>query len=190
MKHGVFALLRHLAQAVPNRAILGEAGVLQALVASEIFDQKSDIAEIVQMSAIGCSKHLCNNNSKVSNIFVCHLPNLCLVENSIILALPSDAPEAATSGLNQILELVRRSDSVHVKSEGTRVLVNVIKSLFSSAGDPNESRRQLARSAVSTSLSAVSLAGLLNRSKKFPVLINEAVLALLLLALQRDNGKE
>ena len=88
------------------------------------------------------------------------------------------------------MELVRRSDSVHVKSEGTRVLVNVIKSVFSSAGDPTESRRQAARRTVSTPLSAMALAGLLNRSKKFPVLINEAVLALLLLALQRDNGEQ
>ena len=67
VKHGIFALLRHLAQAVPNRTILGEAGALGALAASEIFDRKSDIAEIVQMSAIGCSKHLCNNNSKDFN---------------------------------------------------------------------------------------------------------------------------
>ena len=64
VKHGIIGLLKHLSQAIPNRPLLGEAGVLQCLRQSEVFGEKADIAEIVQMSAIGLSKHMCTGNCK------------------------------------------------------------------------------------------------------------------------------
>ena len=62
VKHGVTGLLRHLAYHTPARAPLGEAGTIERLVASNIFKDTSDIADIVQLSAIGIVKNLCNGN--------------------------------------------------------------------------------------------------------------------------------
>jgi hypothetical protein len=62
VKHGVIGLLKNLSQSPGNRSILGKAGVITKLVESQIWEEKSDIAEIVQVSAIGTAKHICNGN--------------------------------------------------------------------------------------------------------------------------------
>lgn len=62
VKHGVVGLLKHLAQSQNNRALLGEAGVIQKLASSQVWGEKADIAELVQVSAIGVAKHMCNGN--------------------------------------------------------------------------------------------------------------------------------
>lgn len=62
VKHGILALLKHLAQGPSNRSVLGQDGVITGLVSCRIFDERADIADVVQMSAIGVAKHLCTNN--------------------------------------------------------------------------------------------------------------------------------
>lgn len=69
LKHGVLGLLKHIASfsklspLVP--ATLGSVNIVPVIVASGILDEKSDVmAEIVQLSAIGVTKHLCNANCK------------------------------------------------------------------------------------------------------------------------------
>jgi len=67
LKHGVLGLLKHLAQySKINPAIstaLGEVNVLQKISASGIWDEKSDaMANVIQLSAIGVAKHLCNGS--------------------------------------------------------------------------------------------------------------------------------
>ena len=54
--------MKHLAQPPSNRPLLGEIGVIQALVSSGIFEKEHNLAEIVQLSAIGVIKHLCTSN--------------------------------------------------------------------------------------------------------------------------------
>lgn len=110
------------------------------------------------------------------------------MENSIAITLPT-GDDPSSSVLATILALVRRSDSIVVKSEGTRVLVNAIKSLCSTAGNIKDPSRQTAIRAVTNATSAKLLARLFGRSGKFPVLINESTMALFLLAHQRDGGK-
>ncbi|KAL5511837.1 hypothetical protein ACEPAH_5055 [Sanghuangporus vaninii] len=174
VKHGVIGLLKHLAQSPSIRGILGDAQVLRALRTCEVFSDKADVAEPVQMSAINLAKHLCTNN----------------VTNSIACVLDKNNEDLSTSCLNQVLALSRRSDAVHVKSEGARVLVNVIKSLCSSSGDLRDSRRQEAIKSVTNSESATILAQLLGRSthsSKHVILLNESIFSMCLLALQ-SNG--
>lgn len=108
--------------------------------------------------------------------------------NSVICALDTDDDQLATSCLNQILALSGRSDSIPVKSEGARVLVNVIKSLCSSSGDLHERRRQVAIKAVANAEAATTLARLLGRSKKHIILLNESIVSMCLLALQPGGG--
>lgn len=71
LKHGVIGLLKHLSQAsvqsVSNRTALGNAGVIERIVVSGVWDDRSDVmADIVQVNAIGVVKHLCNNSSEHS----------------------------------------------------------------------------------------------------------------------------
>lgn len=64
VKHGVVGLLKHLAVPKSNRAVLGEAGILHKLAASEIWTDKHDSVEIVQVATIGVAKHMCNANGE------------------------------------------------------------------------------------------------------------------------------
>lgn len=70
LKHGVLGFLKHLAQPTPNKNVLGDAGVLEALATSNVWDRESDRAEAVQASAIGIAKHLCLNNGPCPYLFL------------------------------------------------------------------------------------------------------------------------
>ena len=67
LKHGALGLLKHLSQSTANRTVLGEAGILDKLVKSQVWSDKTDMAETVQLSAIGSAKHLCTGNG----VFAC-----------------------------------------------------------------------------------------------------------------------
>ncbi|KAI0256929.1 hypothetical protein BJV78DRAFT_1168039 [Lactifluus subvellereus] len=146
VKHGIIGLLKHLAYAAPARASLGEAGIVKRLADSKIFQPAADMAEMVQVNAIGVTKHLCSGNAK----------------NCYDLTLPSDGRNAESTGLHQILTLVKRSDLTAVKSEGTRVFVN--------------EQRKAAMTIISSPPVALALAQLVRRSKRYPILINEGSL--------------
>lgn len=136
--------------------------------------------------------------------------NLLPVEHTFSLVLPSENKESTRpTGLSQILALVKRSDSVPVKSEGTRVVVNVIKSLWANGpvnvdtADPalsngklnkedveeRQQRKQAAMQTVLTPECAFALASLVARSGKYPLLVNEGVVALSLLSTHNAGGK-
>ncbi|KAF5391423.1 hypothetical protein D9757_001930 [Collybiopsis confluens] len=192
VKHGVLGLLKHMAQALPPGSELhdamGRAGLVRCICDSGVWDELTDgMAEVLQVSAIGVVKHMCNAN----------------VENAYRLVLPpEDEVPVPPSGLSQILALVKRANAVTVKSEGTRVLVNVVKSLWSSdiIGSPintatssiangtvedsaeKERKKQLCIKAVLTPQCATTLANLVGRSAQFPLLVNEGVVALTLLS--------
>ncbi|CDO70798.1 hypothetical protein BN946_scf184798.g114 [Trametes cinnabarina] len=172
VKHGVIGLLKHLAQSPGNRAALGQAGIIQKLASSQVWGEKTDMVEIVQVAAIGVAKHMCNGD--IDNTF------------ALILAPDSGSP------LQRILELVRRSDSIAVKSEGTRVLVNAVKTLWST--DPKTldeekvKKREAAMKAVVTEQCVSALARLIGRSKRYPTLINEGMVALSLVSTHPSGG--
>lgn len=63
VKHGVIGLLKHISQTPANRPVLGHGRILEALRTSQVFSERSDISEVVQMSAINLTKHMCTNNS-------------------------------------------------------------------------------------------------------------------------------
>jgi hypothetical protein len=64
VKHGVIGLLKHLAYAAPARLALSDAGVVKRLVDSNVFQPTADMAEMVQVNAIGVIKHLCGGNGE------------------------------------------------------------------------------------------------------------------------------
>jgi hypothetical protein len=111
-----------------------------------------------------------------------------LVENCLSTVLKEESQRSEKSALEQIMELVRRADTVTIKSEGTRVLANVIKTLFADPSSTDLSRKA-ARKEIVAPESANALAALIGRSKKYPMLINEAVLALSFLTTHERGGE-
>ncbi|KAF5357793.1 hypothetical protein D9756_001613 [Leucocoprinus leucothites] len=183
VKHAVLGFLKNLAQSASLSPViskaLGDSGVVRQLRESGIWDERSDrMADVVQLNAIGVVKHLCSVD----------------VEHTFALTIPTFS-SSASSGLEQILALVKRTDSIPVKSEGTRVLVNVIRSLW--AVEPSnqplsqerQRNREIATQLVLTQDSADALATLLACSGRYPVLINESILALTLLSMHSDGGQ-
>lgn len=206
LKHGVIGLLKHLSQSsvqsVSNRTALSNAGIIDRIVASGVWDDRSDVmADIVQVNAIGVVKHLCNNSSRFSlllQLFLFLTIHSTQVDNSFAVILPSDSAAAPASGLSQLLVLIKRSDTVAIKSEGTRVIVNLIKSLWSSdstierdaaENQTRQQRRERAIQALVIMPCVDALAALIGRSAKYPILINEAIVALSLLSTHRDGSK-
>ncbi|KAJ7740657.1 hypothetical protein DFH07DRAFT_838644 [Mycena maculata] len=200
VKHGVIGLLKHLAQSCAQSAVIHDAllkaEVVRRVSRSGVWDVKTDeMADIVQVSAIGIVKYMCNAN----------------VENTFALVLPTPGEDPALpTGLAQILALVKRTKSTPVRSEGTRVLVNVIKSLWSN--DPsaspanaaitgtlqgmnsadaladNQRKRHESMQTVLTPECALALASLVGRSAKYPLLVNEGIVALSLMSTIEAGG--
>lgn len=142
-----------------------------------------------------------------------HFLTICRqVENTFALVLPSAGEESNhPTGLSLIMALVKRTKSTPVRSEGTRVLVNVIKSLWSNdpAASPanaamtatlqginssdvlveNQRKRHESMQTVLTPECAFALASLVGRSAKYPLLVNEGVVALSLMSTIKAGGK-
>ena len=62
VKHGAVGLLKNLAQVKENRSILGQADIIRKLASSGLFGDKVDMLEMVQVYAIGITKHMCNGD--------------------------------------------------------------------------------------------------------------------------------
>jgi len=95
------------------------------------------------------------------------------------------------SGLEQIIALVGRSDSIVVKSEGTRVIGYVVKSLWRAVEQCSPEEMELMRAAmtkVASTPAIQALAEMLARNRKHVILLNESILALTLLSGQSVAG--
>lgn len=117
--------------------------------------------------------------------------HLCIVDQTSALVLP-DVGEEST-GFSQILALIKRSDSIPIKSEGSRVVVNVVKSLWLLERDKDPSvdsqkKRDKATSYLLTPECAGILAALIARSNRYPILVNEGLVAATLLSTHKRGG--
>jgi hypothetical protein len=116
------------------------------------------------------------------------------------------APIASSTPIDRILALVSRTDDVRLRSEATRVLVNIVRSLFStkslgmaelaaaspitptlhsssgSSLDTEEVMKRRGRPRVARREVAVALSEMVRLSERYPLLINEAIVGLTLLA--------
>lgn len=66
--NGAVGLLKNLSQPAANRDVLGQAGVIEALASSRVWEDKNDMAELVQGFAIGVAKHLSNANCEYDTL--------------------------------------------------------------------------------------------------------------------------
>ena len=113
------------------------------------------------------------------------------MDHTFALVLPSDKDRP--TGLSQILALIKRSDSVSIKSEGSRVLVNVVKTIWFSERVPDaleekKKKREQCISILLTEECATILTDLIARSNKYPILVNEGIVAISLLATHKLGG--
>ncbi|GAA6003046.1 hypothetical protein JCM10207_001961 [Rhodosporidiobolus poonsookiae] len=194
---GVVSLLRHLAIPLRNRQVVGETGVVPTVAL--LLRKELDIVGPLQLSAIGLLKHLTATN----------------IANSLeVLGLPppADDPDApapsSTLPLEHIAALVSRTDDTRLRSEATRILVNLVRTLFSSkpaiAHAPSHDSAQSAPAATHLDDEEVlraqgrevlvrmdvveALSELVRLSERYPMLINEGIVALALLAGGSDQG--
>ena len=120
----------------------------------------------------------------------CILGNGRLTDHTDKSALELAAPPQP-SGLDQIIALVGRSDSIVVKSEGTRVIGYVVNSLWRAVEQCSPEEMEPMRNAMTkvASASAIqALAEMLARNRKHVILLNESILALTLLSGQSVAG--
>jgi hypothetical protein len=95
---------------------------------------------------------------------------LRLVDNAVRLLEAKDA-------VGQILDLITRTEDPAIRFEATRVFVNALRSLANTRG-----AKQDAIHSLSTQPIVNALCNMLAQSRQYPLLTNEAVISLALLA--------
>lgn len=151
--HGVLSLLKHLAIPAANKPIIGAAGPYKACVAA--LQTSFDMAQPVQVASIGLLKHL-------------------------VTSCPPNAASflAELSSLESLLEISGRTDDARLKNESTRILVQLIRTLWMS----NDAAHIQIRQRLLTRDVLVRLMEMVKSSAKWPILINEGIVSLALLS--------
>lgn len=125
------------------------------------------------------------------------------------MVLPESRSTTEPTPLDHITAIIARTDDVRLRSEATRILINVVRSLFSTrpsstsdlvaaspispnlqtAGpggsnglDAGEVLKRRGRPLVVTREVVLALSEMVRLSEKYPMLINEAIVGLTLLA--------
>ncbi|GAA5878537.1 hypothetical protein JCM1840_005541 [Sporobolomyces johnsonii] len=203
--YGVVSLLRHLAIPVKNRQVVGETGVIPSV--AQLLRRELDIVQPLQMSVIGLLKHLTASN--ISN----SLDVLGIPPPATDASAPSPSASEPQLPLDAILALISRTDEVRLRSEASRILVNLVRSLFSTKlpsssdsvaaspispsvtratpsehVDEEELLRRKGRPTLVRTEVVEALSEMVRLSEKYPMLINEGVVGLTLLAGSGESG--
>ncbi|SNX84424.1 uncharacterized protein MEPE_03133 [Melanopsichium pennsylvanicum] len=159
--HGLVSLLKNLSIPAANKAVIGHLDVIDAVV--RFMNRDKDMVQPLQFATVGLLKHLCAGAAKNA---------LRLVEGA---------------ALNALVDMIQRIDDVPTKMEATRVLVNVVKSLWNSArgSDVSQEALPLARRKIVRRDVIQALAEMVRTSPKYPVLVNEGIIALTLVGSER-----
>ncbi|KAF9949058.1 hypothetical protein BGZ72_009084 [Mortierella alpina] len=178
--HAATGVLRNLALPERNRAVMGNAGVIQACFPL----LKKDNALPLQANIVGIFKRLSTNDG----------PNTIRIisgrEPFETLSSTASADSDIETPLSTLVGLIERTDDFALKSEGTRTLCNLIKVTWGS-----ESMREFdvgSVTALQQTLNrpeVVLLIAAMTRNPKFVVLQNEGIIALTLLMTSPSQGK-
>lgn len=166
--HATLGLLKNLCIPVPNKALIGDTTIFELL--PPFLSKDKDHAQPIQFAAVGIAKHLA------------YTPTESLHKNAIaICGIGSDKHNT----LDSILDLISRTEDTPTRLEATRVLGNLIRNLWSSkttADGVDASLVAEARARLTSTKVVAALCDMLRRGGKFPVLINEGLVGLTLLA--------
>ncbi|SJX62924.1 uncharacterized protein SRS1_13750 [Sporisorium reilianum f. sp. reilianum] len=177
--HGLVSLLKNLSIPAQNKAVIGQLDVIGAVV--RFMGRDKDMVQPLQFATVGLLKHLCAGVTANAVRFV-------------------DGGKNGSHGdpLNALIDMIQRIDDVPTKMEATRVLVNVVKSLWTSArsSGSGSSSEAVSEEAVLAARSRVvrrdviqALAEMVRTSPKYPVLVNEGVIALTLVGSERMGAE-
>ena len=177
--HGLVSLLKNLSIPSPNKTDIGALGVIAAVV--RFMQRDKDMVQPLQFATVGLLKHLCAG----------------VTENAVRLVdgEPGSTPNSSPSALNALVDMIQRIDDVPTKMEATRVLANVVKSLWTSARNsgaspsPSEEVVLAARRKVARRDVIQALAEMVRTSPKYPVLVNEGIIALTLVGSERVGAE-
>ncbi|KAI3475886.1 hypothetical protein L1887_62646 [Cichorium endivia] len=175
--HGLVSLLKNLSIPAPNKRIIGDLDAIHAVV--RFLGRDKDMVQPLQFGTAGLLKHLC----------------AAVPENAIRLvdieAGAQTASAPSTSALNALLDMIARIDDVPTKMEATRVLVNAVKSLWTSARSAHVSQDAIlaARNKIVRRDVIQALAEMVRTSPKYPVLVNEGIMALTLIGSERAGAE-
>ncbi|CEH17832.1 Rho/Rac GTPase guanine nucleotide exchange factor smgGDS/Vimar [Ceraceosorus bombacis] len=164
--YGCVGLLKNLSIPAPNKSLLGDAGLLELV--APFLDAKYDNVQPLQFATVGLLKHLCAGGQ---------------IQNALRLVL---GKSNGRMPLGILLSVLGRTEDVPTRMEGTRILVNAIKTLWQAqtSGDAtSDSKRAEAKSLLLGNEAVVTaLSEMVRASHKYPVLVNEGIFALTLLS--------
>ncbi|WOO81873.1 uncharacterized protein LOC62_04G005388 [Vanrija pseudolonga] len=169
-QHSLVGLLRNLSIPAKNKKILGDAGVIEGVLNLNPWVEQRDIVGSVQGGAIGVIKNLVREAPNAVRFF------------------------AAPNGLDPLLALLKRTDDPAIALEGDRVLAASTRSLSDSSALAGADKAVTAAvEPARAKLTSPEIVGALNRflisGAKYPVLLNEAVVALALQAAIGDKAE-
>ena len=156
VSHGLVSLLKNLSIPVPNKTVIGSLHVIPKV--TPLLAKDKDMVQPLQFATVGLLKHLC-------------------------AGVPSNAAQLVAGGtLDALLELVGRIDDVPTKMEATRVIVNLVKALWSGREHDAMRTKVVRRDAIQ------ALAEMVRSSPKYPILVNEGIFALTLVGSQAEGA--
>lgn len=198
--HGVVGLTKNLSIAGPNKQTLCDAGVIEPCLS--LLNNSFDMVVPLQNAAVGVLKHLCAGN--ISSSLKVILPTSTPGTSAVVSLTPGGHSNSTTraSPLNDILSLIQRTNDVRLQCEATRLLINIVRSLYSSrsitspvtpsALDGLEMglAKVRAKSVIESSEGVVeAISEIIRTGEKYPILVNEGIVALTLLSTTENGGE-
>ncbi|CDH56371.1 hypothetical protein RO3G_09444 [Lichtheimia corymbifera JMRC:FSU:9682] len=169
-RYAILGCLKHLCLAKENRSIIGEANVIPTI--APLLETTNDMLKRNQFLTIGIIKLLCANE----------------YTNSKEVISGAVTGDEGKTPLELVLACLDRFDDVAAKSEATRILTNLIKSVWLHQGNEASStlRKKLLDQRVVQPIVEMT------RASNFPVLKNDGVIALssILAAWQMEDSQD
>ncbi|CAG8604124.1 13330_t:CDS:10 [Ambispora leptoticha] len=187
VQHAVIGIIKNLVIPVPNKSLIGSHGVIELV--SPLLDPET--IQPIQLGVIGILKHLSSGD-------VLNSKRIILGEKNSTSSSTSETAMETTppTPLARLLILTRKADDISIRSEGTRVLVNLIKTIWSDKSSLIPAQQTYALDGVTlqdlrSKLNTNEIVRLLNDlivESKYPILQNEGVIGLTLLVMD-DSAK-
>lgn len=179
---GVISLLRHLAIPIANREVIGSTGLTPAL--AQLLRAELDVVQPLQLAVVGLLKHL--SYPSVRNA-------LKLFAAGTQIQTLSPAQEGASAPIDLVVGIAQRVDDLRLRSESTRILVNAVRTLFGPAATSSTTTAdEDAVGAAQNRLGRTDVVGiiteLVHNSSQHPMLVNEGMVALALLASRNSSA--
>ncbi|CDU22695.1 uncharacterized protein SPSC_01325 [Sporisorium scitamineum] len=176
--HGLVSLLKNLSIPARNKAVIGQLDVIGAVV--RFMNRDKDMVQPLQFATVGLLKHLCAGDTA----------------NAVRFVGGDKGSSSHGDPLNALIDMIKRIDDVPTKMEATRVLVNVVKSLWTSARSSSSDVEAFSEEAVLAARSRTvrrdviqALAEMVRTSPKYPVLVNEGIIALTLVGSEKIGAE-